>query len=79
MLVGACVAQSAKGKSRTFRKFVYRGIELEKLFDMPPADLVEMYPARIRRRIRRGLGRCVCAPAVAGAARAVECECRGAV
>ncbi len=57
--VSPWLSQTEKKKSRAFRKFVYRGIELEKLFDMPQAELVELFPARIRRRISRGLSRCV--------------------
>ncbi len=32
-----------KQKARAFRKFTYRGVELEKLLDMPTADVVKMF------------------------------------
>eukprot|EP00960_Hanusia_phi_P049483 759574-Hanusia_phi.AAC.8 len=33
----------------------YRGIELEALLDLNQADLIQLFPARIRRRFKRGL------------------------
>ena len=39
---------AARKKKRTFRKFFYRGVELEKLLDLSHAELVEMFPAGIR-------------------------------
>ncbi|OAO16292.1 40S ribosomal protein S15 [Blastocystis sp. ATCC 50177/Nand II] len=51
-------------KKRTFKKFTYRGIDLDKLLDMSPKDLMELvdvsvfdWCARARRRFRRGLKR----------------------
>ena len=54
-------------KKRTFKKFTYRGIDLDKLLDMSPKDLMELVDvsvivycdlqARARRRFRRGLKR----------------------
>ncbi|KAJ4016834.1 ribosomal protein S15 [Fusarium irregulare] len=44
-------------RKRAFRKFSYRGIDLDQLLDMSSEDLAEIYPARQRRRINRGLKR----------------------
>merc|ERR1712126_599296 len=44
-------------KKRTFRKFTYRGVDLDQLLDMSNEQLVELFPARQRRRFRRGLKR----------------------
>merc|ERR1711972_1014260 len=44
-------------KRRTFRKFTYRGVDLDQLLDMSNEQLVELFPARQRRRFRRGLKR----------------------
>merc|ERR1711887_264707 len=44
-------------KKRTFRKFTYRGVDLDQLLDMNNEQLVELFPARQRRRFRRGLKR----------------------
>eukprot|EP00744_Colponema_vietnamica_P000093 GILI01000179.1.p1 GENE.GILI01000179.1~~GILI01000179.1.p1 ORF type:complete len:153 (-),score=57.75 GILI01000179.1:151-609(-) len=41
-------------KKRTFKKFTYRGIDLEKLLDLSPEELVELLPCRQRRKYRRG-------------------------
>jgi small subunit ribosomal protein S15e len=46
-----------KQKARAFRKFTYRGVELEKLLDMPTADVVKMFNARQRRKFARGIKR----------------------
>ena len=48
-----------KKKSRVFRKFIFQGIELDKLMDMSHADVVAMFRSNIRRRFKRGLSRCV--------------------
>lgn len=42
-------------KRRTFRKFTYRGVDLEQLLDMGTEEMAELLPARARRRIGRGL------------------------
>ena len=44
-------------KKRTFRKFSYRGTDLDKLLDMTNDQLVELFPCRARRRFNRGLKR----------------------
>lgn len=37
-------------KKRSFRKYSYRGVDLEQLLDMKTDELVELYGARQRRR-----------------------------
>jgi len=44
-------------KKRTFRKYAYRGIDLEKLVDMQNEDLMNLFCARQRRKFSRGIGR----------------------
>ena len=44
-------------KKRQFRKFAYRGVDLDDLLDKSQAELMQMFPARIRRRFSRGLPR----------------------
>merc|ERR1712111_188592 len=44
-------------KKRTFRKFTYRGVDLDQLLDMGNEQLMEFFPCRIRRKISRGLKR----------------------
>lgn len=44
-------------KKRTFRTFTYRGVELEKLLDLSNEQLIEMFPARQRRKFTRGIKR----------------------
>merc|ERR1712164_100596 len=44
-------------KKRTFKKFAYRGIDLEKLLDMSNQDLMELFRARARRKFSRGIKR----------------------
>lgn len=44
-------------RKRTFRKFQYRGVELDKLLDMSNEDFVKLVHARARRRFQRGLKR----------------------
>ena len=44
-------------KKRTFRKFSFRGTDLEQLLDMKTEALVDLFRARIRRRFKRGLTR----------------------
>ncbi|KAK9915158.1 hypothetical protein WJX75_005403 [Coccomyxa subellipsoidea] len=47
----------AGGKRRTFRKFTYRGVDLDQLLDMSTDELVDLFPARARRKFQRGLKR----------------------
>merc|ERR1712168_501099 len=44
-------------KKRTFRKFTYRGVDLDQLLDMNNEQLMELFPCRVRRKISRGLKR----------------------
>ncbi|XP_074316801.1 small ribosomal subunit protein uS19u [Silene latifolia] len=50
-------AVAAAPKKRTFRKFAFRGIDLDALLDMNTDGLVKLFSARIRRRFGRGLKR----------------------
>ncbi|KAF8052143.1 hypothetical protein N665_1597s0009, partial [Sinapis alba] len=51
------VPTAALAKKRTFKKFSYKGVDLDTLLDMPTDDLVKLFPARIQRRLSRGLTR----------------------
>jgi len=42
-------------KKRTFRKFTYRGIDLDNLLDLTPEQLIDLVHARARRRLSRGI------------------------
>ena len=44
-------------KKRQFKKFTFRGIELEKLLDLNHEELLQFVNARARRRMQRGLKR----------------------
>merc|ERR1712081_76511 len=44
-------------KRRTFRKFTYRGVDLDQLLDMNNEGLMELFTCRIRRKFSRGLKR----------------------
>ncbi|MCD1171643.1 30S ribosomal protein S19, partial [Bacillus anthracis] len=44
-------------KKRTFRKFTYRGVDLDQLLDLPQEQLAELLCCRARRRFYRGLKR----------------------
>merc|ERR1712020_531968 len=44
-------------KKRTFRKYTYRGVDLEQLLSMNNEQLMELFPCRIRRKFSRGLKR----------------------
>ena len=46
---------AALRKKRTFRKFLFRGVELEKLLDLNHEEFAQLIHARARRRIYRGL------------------------
>ena len=47
----------ATPKPRTFRKFTYRGVDLDQLLDMSSDELIQLFDARARRRFQRGLKR----------------------
>nr|QBH73109.1 40S ribosomal protein S15 [Eurycantha calcarata] len=49
--------EETQKKKRTFRKFTYRGVDLDQLLDMPVEQLMELMHARARRRFSRGLKR----------------------
>ncbi|VDN99620.1 unnamed protein product [Rodentolepis nana] len=49
------MAEEEVKKRRTFRKYFYRGVDLEKLLDMTQEQLGELFTCRVRRRIKRGL------------------------
>ncbi|XP_028714379.1 40S ribosomal protein S15 [Peromyscus leucopus] len=59
------MAEVEQKKKRTFRKFTYRGVDLDQLLDMsygtppsrPQQQLMQLYSARQRRRLNRGLRR----------------------
>ena len=44
-------------KKRTFRKFTYRGVDLDQLLDLTHEQLMELLSCRQRRRLSRGLKR----------------------
>merc|ERR1711877_5664 len=44
-------------KKRTFRKYSYRGVDLDKLLDYSNQDLMELFRARQRRKFSRGIKR----------------------
>merc|ERR1712168_1786954 len=49
-------AQAAElKKKRTFRKFTFRGVDLDQLLDLSSEQLMELVHARARRRFTRGL------------------------
>ncbi|KFK31708.1 hypothetical protein AALP_AA6G148600 [Arabis alpina] len=51
------VAAAGIVKKRTFKKFQFRGVDLDALLDMSTDDLVKHFSSRIRRRFSRGLTR----------------------
>ncbi|KAK7251642.1 hypothetical protein RIF29_35015 [Crotalaria pallida] len=51
------VAAAAVPKKRTFKKFSFRGVDLDALLDMSTDELVKLFSARARRRFQRGLTR----------------------
>ncbi|CAO1638585.1 unnamed protein product [Sympodiomycopsis kandeliae] len=50
-------AAADKKRSRSFRKYSYRGHELDKLLDMSNEEFMQIVHARVRRRFQRGLNR----------------------
>ncbi|XP_041465406.1 small ribosomal subunit protein uS19-like [Lytechinus pictus] len=44
-------------KKRTFRKYTFRGVDLDQLLDMSNEQLSELLHCRARRRFKRGLKR----------------------
>merc|ERR1711939_432047 len=51
------IMADAAPKKRTFRKFTFRGIDLEALLDLKSEELMQLVSARARRRFSRGLKR----------------------
>ncbi|GFZ19755.1 ribosomal protein S19 family protein [Actinidia rufa] len=51
------VAAGGMPKKRTFKKFSFRGVDLDALLDMSTDELVKLFGARPRRRFQRGLKR----------------------
>nr|QBH73106.1 40S ribosomal protein S15 [Embidopsocus sp. OG13719] len=49
--------EETQKKKRAFRKFTFRGVDLDQLLDMPIEMLMELMHARARRRFSRGLKR----------------------
>ena len=49
-------AALASKKRRTFRKFTFRGVDLDQLLDMSYEQLMGLVHARARRRFSRGGG-----------------------
>merc|ERR1712062_24324 len=56
-LIATKTAAAELKKKRTFRKFTYRGVDLDQLLDMNNEQLMELFPCRVRRKISRGLKR----------------------
>merc|ERR1711976_791226 len=50
-------AAQQQRKRRAFRKYTYRGVDLDQLLDMSPEQLMELFNCRARRRYSRGLTR----------------------
>merc|ERR1712130_984615 len=46
-----------KKKRRQFRKFTFRGVDLDQLLDLSSEQLMELFDCRARRRYNRGLTR----------------------
>ena len=42
-------------KKRTFRRYTYRGVPVEELEKMAFSEVAKLFPAHLRRKIRRGL------------------------
>eukprot|EP00761_Pharyngomonas_kirbyi_P003335 gb/GECH01003339.1/.p1 GENE.gb/GECH01003339.1/~~gb/GECH01003339.1/.p1 ORF type:complete len:146 (+),score=13.80 gb/GECH01003339.1/:1-438(+) len=51
------MAPTKQRKKRTFKKYTFRGIELDDLIDKSYEELSELVTARARRRFKRGLKR----------------------
>lgn len=51
----ARIAESRK--KRSFKKFTFRGVDLDKLLDLTPEELLPLFTSRVRRRLQRPLKR----------------------
>merc|ERR1719473_677597 len=49
--------EQGQRQKRTFRKYSYRGIDLDNLVDMQNEDLMALFRARQRRKFSRGIKR----------------------
>lgn len=49
--------QAVVGKKRTFKKFTYRGVDLDALLTLKPVEVLPLLTSRARRKIQRGLTR----------------------
>jgi small subunit ribosomal protein S15e len=50
-------AIAALRKRRAFKKFTFRGVDLDKLMDLSQEELLSLLHARARRKCNRGLRR----------------------
>ncbi|AAS52341.1 AEL343Cp [Eremothecium gossypii ATCC 10895] len=49
------MSEAATPRKRTFKTYSYKGVDLEKMLEMPTEEFVKLAPARVRRRFARGL------------------------
>eukprot|EP00742_Colponemidia_sp_Colp-10_P000066 GILJ01000073.1.p1 GENE.GILJ01000073.1~~GILJ01000073.1.p1 ORF type:complete len:174 (+),score=38.30 GILJ01000073.1:70-522(+) len=54
-MADAADAQVGQPKKRTFKKFTYRGVDLDKLLDLSNQELITLFGSRQRRRFERGI------------------------
>jgi len=57
MIGTSAVELDSMKKKRTFRKFSYRGVDLDQLLDLSLTQLMELFTCRVRRKLSRGLRR----------------------
>ncbi|KAL0218506.1 hypothetical protein P9112_004159 [Eukaryota sp. TZLM1-RC] len=43
-------------KKRAFRRYTFRGVDIEQLVDMPTSEFIELLDSRGRRKMLRGIG-----------------------
>merc|ERR1712039_209799 len=55
--MGSTMGEEGQQKKRTFKKYSYRGIDLDKILDFSNQDLMELFRARQRRKFSRGIKR----------------------
>ena len=55
LILSEAMSEEHQARKRTFRKFTYRGVDLDQLLDMNHEQLMELFPCRIRRKFTRGL------------------------